>query len=159
MLEKRSLSKRNRRADRCRRTSRFEPLEERCLLAMTANYLMVAAPDSVAAEAPVSNPNYGTYTITRSNETDTTHALFVRFHMTGTALGNSDYRLYHSDGTQVSLTSSFDPASQTNVYTGGVRIPANALSLTVELRPVDDHLAERDETAVFTIVPNDKVQR
>ena len=110
-----------------------------------------------AAEAPASNPNYGTYTITRSNETDTTHALFVRFHMTGTALGNSDYRLYHSDGTQVSLTSSFDPVSQTNVYTGGVRIPANALSLTVELRPVDDHLAERDETAVFTIVPNDNV--
>ena len=117
----------------------------------------VTATDSVAAEGTASNPNYGVYTITRSNETDTTHDLYVHFQMTGTALGSSDYRLYKSDGTQVSLTSSFDPVSQTNVYTGGVRIPANALSTTVELRPVDDHLAERDETAVFTIVPNNNV--
>ena len=117
----------------------------------------VTATDAVAAEGTASNPNYGVYTITRSNETDTTHDLYVHFQMSGTAQGSSDYTLHRSDGTAISLTASLDPVSQTTVYTGVVQIPAGSLSATVELRPVDDHLAERDETAVFTIVPNNNV--
>ena len=64
MLRMRFLATRNRRVDRYRRTSCFEPLEERRLLAMTANYLMVAAPDSVAAEG--TDGNTGAWRIIRT---------------------------------------------------------------------------------------------
>ncbi|MDD3589626.1 MAG: hypothetical protein PHO46_05060, partial [Thermoguttaceae bacterium] len=113
----------------------------------------VTTTDGVAEESPSTSPNYGTYTITRANEADTTHPLSVRFQMTGTA-SNSDYTLYTSTGSSIYLSSQWDQTTQTYIYTGSVSIPSSSFSTTVELRPNNDAEREQSETAIMTLLPS-----
>ncbi|MDD3590297.1 MAG: hypothetical protein PHO46_08510, partial [Thermoguttaceae bacterium] len=113
----------------------------------------VATTDGTAKEAPPSSSNFGMYAITRAGETDTTHQLYVRFQMTGTSTP-SDYTLYTSSGTSISISSQWDQTTQTYIYTGGVYIPHGSFSTTVELRPNNDAEKELSETAIMTLLPS-----
>ena len=86
----------------------------------------VTATDAVAAEAPAAASNYGTYTIARSNETDTTHFLNVRFEMSGTA-STSDYTLFTESGMVLTTQSmTFRPFnSDTCAFVGELQIAGN----------------------------------
>ena len=112
----------------------------------------VSVTDGTAKEGPESSPNYGTYTITRSNETDTSHPLHVRFQMTGTA-STSDYSLYAA-GSNIIISPIPDPTTGVYIYTGEVYIPYGQTSTTVELRPTNDAEREQTETAIMTILPS-----
>ncbi|MDD3590499.1 MAG: Ig-like domain-containing protein, partial [Thermoguttaceae bacterium] len=137
------------------RLLRIEALEERSLLTATVG---IAATDAVAAEAPTSSANYGSFTATRTGTTNMTQPLTVYFQTSGTATSpsnsNSDYQLYDSNGYQLYQTSFYDQATNSYIYCYSATIAANASSTTIELRPVNDALRESTETAVLTLLPN-----
>lgn len=112
----------------------------------------VSATDAVAAEASAASPNYWTYTITRSNETDTTHFLNIRFELSGTA-STSDYALFMENGTAIEILHTVDPVTQTPIDYSFVPIPSGSLSTTVQLRPINDASKEDTESAIMTLIP------
>ncbi|MGH9241241.1 MAG: Calx-beta domain-containing protein, partial [Vicinamibacterales bacterium] len=85
----------------------------------------VAATDAAASET---GPDPGTFTITRVG--DTTSALSVAFHMSGSAANGSDY----------------------SAIVGPVVIPAGAASATVTVTPIDDAATEEAESVVLTLL-------
>ncbi len=91
------------------------------------NTVTIAATDASASEAALAP---GTFTITRTG--DTTAALTVYFDVTGTATYGADFA-----ATGVSAT-----------------IPAGSASTTLTITPIDDALAEADETVVVTLAPS-----
>jgi autotransporter-associated beta strand protein len=90
------------------------------------NTITVSATDASASET---GPDTGTFAITRTGPT--TAALTVYFDVTGTATYNSDYQ-----PTGLSAT-----------------ILAGAATTTVTLTPIDDTVAEGDETVVLQLSP------
>ncbi|MEJ7595628.1 MAG: choice-of-anchor D domain-containing protein, partial [Planctomycetaceae bacterium] len=86
--------------------------------------ITVTATDPNASEA---GPNTGTYTFSRSG--DSSAVLTVNFNVTGTATSGTDYTAF---GTSVTFA-------------------ANQATKTLTLTPIDDYLAEADETAIVTL--------
>ena len=88
------------------------------------NIMTVAATDASASET---GPDTGTFTITRTGPT--TSALSVYFDVVGTATYGSDYQ----------------PTGLSAI------IPAGSASTTVTITPIDDVIAEPDETVVLQL--------
>ncbi|MHC2071091.1 Calx-beta domain-containing protein [Bremerella sp. T1] len=86
-----------------------------------------------------------TFTITRSGESDKTHALSVGFTLSGDADYTTDYTLSSS------ATLVMDGSS------GTITIPSGETEVTITLTPVNDALQEEEEEVVLTIVPKDAV--
>jgi N-acetylneuraminic acid mutarotase len=86
----------------------------------------LTTPDANAAEQ---DRDTGTFTITRTGATTT--ALNVNYTLSGTATNTADY----------------------DTLTGVATIPAGASSVNVIVRPVDDTLAEANETVVMSLTP------
>ena len=96
---------------------------------------------SIAATTPgasESNPtvNKGVFTITRADAT--ADPLTINFSRTGTAINVADYSLF---------------VNGTKLTTNSVTIPGNQASVDVEVVPVDDNLAESDESVILTLLP------
>jgi hypothetical protein len=87
----------------------------------------ITAPDNSASEVP--STDTGKYRITRTG--DTTASLTVFFHVSGTATNGTDYQRIN----------------------GRVNIRANATSVMITLRVIDDTIPESDETAILTLSP------
>jgi hypothetical protein len=87
----------------------------------------VTATDATASETA---GDTGTFTITRTGST--TAALTVSYAMSGTATNGTDY----------------------NSLSGSVTIAAGSATATVTVTPIDDVLAEGNETAILTISAN-----
>ncbi len=85
----------------------------------------VAATDAYASEP---GTDTGTFTISRSGNTN--QELTVHYAVTGTATAGADYQ----------------------ALSGSAVIPANALSVTVPVLPLDDLLVEPTETVILTLV-------
>ncbi|MBP5620946.1 MAG: hypothetical protein J6X44_02910 [Thermoguttaceae bacterium] len=101
----------------------------------------ITASDATATEGlPVDN---GVYTIMRSNETDATYPLSVKFQVSGTAGVTADYVLYSSSGSSVSIS------SQTHM--GSVEIPSGSTSTSIILIPTNDTNKEATESATLTL--------
>ncbi|MDD3586502.1 MAG: Calx-beta domain-containing protein, partial [Thermoguttaceae bacterium] len=114
----------------------------------------VITTDGTAGELPTGPTNYGSWTISRSGETDLSNATNVDFVLSGTAGTaseyDSDYTLY-AGTNQVSLNKSYNETLGQYVYTGTVAIAANETAVVLELRPNNDATKESTETALLTI--------
>ena len=95
--------------------------------AFTPATVTVAATDASASET---GPDAGMFTFTRTGSTAA--ALVVRYRLTGTATGGSDYA----------------------ALSGSLTIPSGQASATVTVRPVDDPDAEGAETVDVTVQPD-----
>jgi len=90
-------------------------------------------------------PVPGQFEITRTGETDLTHALTVYFDISGTAYESSDYQSlpgqsgYHYEN------------GQNDYYDGYVTIAANETSAIFDVTPIDDSEDEPTETVIVTI--------
>jgi hypothetical protein len=84
----------------------------------------IAATDANAAEKPLDT---GTFTVTRSGSSTT--ALVVSYSVAGTATAGTDY----------------------TALSGTVTIAANATSATITVTPIDDTIAEGNETVIVTL--------
>ena len=118
----------------------------------------INATTATAAEEDALGVHYGYYSITRSGETDLTYPLRVYLRTSGTA-NSADYSVYLVNGAAgeaISLTPKVDPNTGEHYYSWSVQIPAGATSVSVEVRPVDDRDAERDETIVTSIQSNEQ---
>ena len=132
MLGKRFLAKRNRRVDRYRRACRFEPLEERCLLAVTANYLMVAAPDPVAAEG--TDGNTGAWRIMRTGIDVYPCVVYFRID------GPTDFTLQTAIGGDVDLTT--QTVDGVTYRTGTALMAPDESEVMLFLVPTNDAIKE-----------------
>ena len=141
MLGKRSLPKRNRRVDRYRRACRFEPLEERCLLAVTANYLMVAAPDPVAAEG--TDGNTGAWRIMRTGIDVYPCVVYFRID------GPTDFTLQTAIGGDVDLTT--QTVDGVTYRTGTALMAPDESEVMLFLVPTNDAKKEETETVSIQI--------
>ena len=130
-----------------RRLLQFESLEERQLLTVAH----AVASDSLASEGTASD--YGTFNIELDEAA--VSPVTVNFQLSGTAVpgASSDYKLYKSNNSQVTLTSVYDSSLDAYVWRGSVIIAANQSSAALQLRPNNDSLLEETETAVLTLLP------
>jgi len=103
--------------------------------------LSLIVDDGAAAEA---GPDPGSYIITRSDSGIISAALQVKVQVTGTAKIGTDYS---SDPAMVNLGG--------GVYR--VTIPADQLTITITITPVQDGKLEDEETAIFTLVADNAI--
>ena len=92
-----------------------------------APIVTVTASDAAASET---GPDSGTFTVTRTG--DTTSALTVNYTLNGTAQNGTDYQQLGSS----------------------VTIPAGSTSAVVTVTPIDDSIAETNETVILTLSTN-----
>ncbi|MBR5242675.1 MAG: hypothetical protein IKW13_00425, partial [Thermoguttaceae bacterium] len=114
----------------------------------------VEATDSTALE---NSDDYGVWTISRSGESDATHALTVLLARSGSAdysYGNGDYAVFNASGYQLYNDYFYDSATGSYRYGYSVSIPAGATSTTLELRPLNDTETEALESATLSVEPN-----
>lgn len=95
----------------------------------------IAATDADARELTGDPNRSGTFTVTRSGASDTSHPLDVTFKVSGTATYGVDYAPFVSANT--------------------VTIPASATTATITITPVDDGIAETAETVILTVQPSE----
>ncbi len=113
----------------------------------------IDASDVTVAEEDSAGVHYGSYTITRTGETDLTYPLRVFLQTTGTA-NSADFSVWqlgNAGAQELSLTPKLDATTGDRYYSWSVQIPAGSTSVSVEVRPVDDRDAESAETIVTAI--------
>ena len=100
------------------------PTNDTVTIADNEPVVSISATDATATEASTTT---GTFTVTRTG--DTTNAITVNYSVTGTAVNGADYTTVGSS----------------------VVIAAASSSSTVTITPVDDTVAEGDETVILTL--------